>query len=150
MSGNNEDNIITLSKIERKKFVKFTDIFKKTDNFYSFNFIGGKEKAKQEKKNFENEGFYDTYEDLSNSSGPELFKLEKELANYIKFWHSTGKECIVDSSQSTQDDFSNEQNAQSNLLEDQYIKKNYSIIPFQLLDFVIGELEKKVFDIELL
>ena len=150
MNGNNEYNTLILSLIEKNKFAKFKDMFKKTDNFYSFNFIGGKEKAKHEKKNFENEDFYAKYEDLSNSSGPELFELEKELANYIKFWHSTGKECIVDSSQSTQDDFSNEQNAQSNLLEEQYIKKNYSIIPFQLLDFVIGELEKKVFDIELL
>ena len=110
MSGNNEDNIITLSKIERKKFVKFTDIFKKTDNFYSFNFIGGKEKAKHEKKNFDNESFYSKYEDLSNSSGPDLFELEKELAKYIKFWHSTGKEYIVESNQNnqiTQDDFFN-------------------------------------------
>ena len=153
MSGNNEDNIIALSKVERKKFVKFTDLFKKTDNFYSFNFIGGKEKAKHEKKNFDNESFYSKYEDLSNSSGPDLFELEKELAKYIKFWHSTGKEYIVESNQNnqiTQDDFFNEENVLSNILGDQYIKKNYSIIPFQLIDFVIGELEKKVFDIELL
>ena len=150
MSGNNEDTIIGLSRVERKKFVKFTDIFKKSDNFYSFNFMGGKEKAKHEKKNFDNESFYAKYEDLSNSSGPEVFELEKELAKYIKYWHSTGKEYIVDSTQFTQDDFFNEENVLSNLLGDQYIKKNYSIIPFQLIDFVIGELEKQVFDIELL
>ena len=147
--GNNEDNIITLSKVERKKLVKFMDTFKKTDNFYSFNFIGGKEKAKNEKKNFDNEGFYSKYDDLSNSSGPELFELEKELAKYIKYWHSTGKEYKVDP-KLFQDDFFNEENVLSNILGDQYIKKNYSIIPFQLIDFVIGELEKKVFDIELL
>ena len=150
MSGaNNEDNIISLSKVERKKLVKFMDTFKKTDNFYSFNFIGGKEKAKNEKKNFDNEGFYSKYDDLSNSSGPELFELEKELAKYIKYWHSTGKEYKVEP-KLFQDDFFNEENVLSNILGDQYIKKNYSIIPFQLIDFVIGELEKKVFDIELL
>ena len=148
--GNNEDNIITLSKIEWKKLIKFIDLFRKTDNFYSFNFLGGKEKAKNEKKNFDNEGFYSKYEDLSNSSGPEVFELEKELAKYIKYWHSTGKEYNVDTKNLKQDDFFNEENVLSNILGDQYIKKNYSIIPFQLIEFIIGELEKKVFDIELL
>ena len=147
--GNNEVNIISLSKAERKKFIKFTDTFKKTDNFYSFNYIGGKEKGKSEKKNFDNEDFYGKYEELSNSSGPEVFELEKELAKYVKLWHSTGKEYIVES-KIYQDDFFNEENVLSNILGDQYIKKNYSIIPFQLIEYIISELEKKVFDIELL
>ena len=53
-SGNTEDNnnIISLSRLERKKLVKFMDTFKKSDNYYSFNFIGGKEKPKNEKKKF--------------------------------------------------------------------------------------------------
>ena len=150
-SGNTEDNnnIISLSRLERKKLVKFMDTFKKSDNYYSFNFIGGKEKPKNEKKNFDNEGFYSKYEELSNSSGPDVFELEKELAKYIKYWHSTGKEYKVEP-KLFQDDFFNEENVLSNILGDQYIKKNYSIIPFQLIEFIIGELEKKVFDIELL
>ena len=148
--GNNEnDNIIALSRTEKKMFAKFMIQFKQTDNFYSFNYIGGKEKAKHEKKNFDNESFYSKYEELSNSSGPELFELEKELAKYIKFWHSTGKEYLVDPKMN-QDDFFNEENVSSNILGDQYIKKNYSIVPFQLIEFIITELEKKVFDIELL
>ena len=133
MNENNEDNIISLSKVERKKLVKFMDLFKKTDNFYSLYFNGEKEKGKNEKKNFDNESFYSKYEDLSNSSGPDLFELEKELAKYIKFWHSTGKEYIINPKEIFQDDFFNEENVLSNLLGDQYIKKNYSIIPFQIL-----------------
>ena len=151
MSGaNNEDNIMTLSKFEKKKLMKFMDLFKKSDNFYSLYFMQGKEKPKNEKKNFDNEGFYSKYEDLSNSSGPDVFELEKELAKYIKYWHSTGKEYKVDTKALCQDDFFNEENVISNILGDQYIKKNYSIMPFQLIEFIIGELEKKVFDIELL
>ena len=149
MSGNNNEvNIISLSKIESKKLSTFIDSFRKPDNFYSFNFNTGKEKGKSEKKNLDNEDFYNKYEELSKSSGPELFELEKELAKYVKFWHSTGKEYTVE--KLNQDDFFNEENVLLNILGDQYIKKNYSIIPFQLIDFVITELEKKVFDIELL
>ena len=46
--------------------------------------------------------------------------------------------------------FFNEEYVLSNILKDKYIKKEYSIVPFQLIDYVIGELEKRVFDIELL
>ena len=145
----NVDNIISLSKAESKKFIKFRDLLKKPDNFYSINFIGGKEKAKNEKRNLENEEFYDKYEYLSNFSGPEHFELEKELAKFIKFWHSKDIEYIVEP-KLFQDDFFNEENVLSNILKDKYIKNNYSIIPFQLIDFVISELEKRVFDIELL
>ena len=143
------DNIITLSKTESKKFSKFRDLLKKPDNFYSLNFMGGKERAKSDKKNLENDEFYDKYEYLSNFSGPEPFELEKELAKFIKFWHSKDEEYKVEKN-FHQDDFFNEENVLSNILKDKYIKKNYSIVPFQLIDYVIGELEKRVFDIELL
>ena len=143
------DDIIALSKTESKKFLKFRDLFKKPDNFYSLNFMGGKEKAKNDKKNLENDEFYDKYEYLSNFSGPEPFELEKELAKFIKFWHSKDEEYKVEKN-FHQDDFFNEENVLSNILKDKYIKKNYSIVPFQLIDYVIGELEKRVFDIELL
>ena len=150
-SGNTEDNIIALSRVERKKLLKFMDLFKKTDNHYSFYYglSGAREKPKYESTNYDNEEFYRKYEDLSNSSGPDVFELEKELAKYIKFWHSTGKEYRVEP-KLYQDDFFNEENVLSNILGDQYIKKNYSIIPFQLIDVIISELEKKVFEIELL
>ena len=143
------DNIITLSKTESKKFSKFRDLLKKPDNFYSLNFMGGKERAKSDKKNLENDEFYDKYEYLSNFSGPEPFELEKELAKFIKFWHSKDVEYKIEN-KLHQDDFFNEENVLSNILKDKYIKKNYSIVPFQLIDYVIGELEKRVFDIELL
>ena len=143
------DDIINLSKTESKKFSKFRDLFKKPDNFYSLNFMGGKEKAKNDKKNLENDEFYEKYEYLSNFSGPEPFELEKELAKFIKFWHSKDVEYKLEK-EIHQDDFFNEENVQTNILKDKYIKKNYSIVPFQLIDYVIGELEKRVFDIELL
>ena len=146
--GDNE-NIISLSKIEYKKFTKFRDLLKKPDNFYSLNFISGKERAKNDKKNLENEEFYEKYEHLSNCSGPEQFELEMELAKLIKFWHSKDVEYSI-TNKINQDDFFNEENVLSNILKDKYIKKNYSIIPFQLIDYVITELEKRVFDIELL
>ena len=141
-------NIISLSKTESKKFKRFRELSKKADNFYSFNLINGKERAKNDKKNIENESFYDKYEHLSNYSGPDVFELEKELAKYVKFWHSENLVYKVD--KLFQDDFFNEENVLSNVLKNKYIKKNYSIVPFQLIDYVIGELEKKVFDIELL
>ena len=78
-------NIISLSKAESKKFKRFRELSKKADNFYSFNLINGKERAKNDKKNIENESFYDKYEHLSNYSGPDVFELEKELAKYVKF-----------------------------------------------------------------
>ena len=143
------ENIITLSKEESKKFTKFRELLKKPDNFYSLNFIGGKERAKNDKANIENEEFYEKYEHLSNFSGPEQFELEKELAKFIKFWHSKDIEYKVEP-KIHQDDFFNEEYVLSNILKDKYIKKNYSIVPFQLLDYVIGELEKRVFDIEML
>ena len=77
------ENIISLSKDETKKFIKFRELLKKPDNFYSLNFLGGKEKAKNDKKNLENDEFYEKYEHLSNFSGPEQIELEKELAKYI-------------------------------------------------------------------
>ena len=147
--GDNSENIINLSKTEHKKFVKFRDLFKKPDNFYSLNFISGKERPKNDKKNLENEEFYEKYEHLSNCSGPEQFELEMELAKYIKFWHSKKVEYSI-GKKINQDDFFNEENVLSNILKDKYIKNNYSIIPFQLIDYIITELEKRVFDIELL
>ena len=142
-------NIISLSKDESKKFKIFHDLLKKPDNYYSLFPNQGKEKPKNEKKNLDNLDFYDKYEHLSNCSGPEQFELEKELAKYIKFWHSKDIDYIVEPGL-TQDDFFNEENVISNILKDKYIKKNYSIVPFQLIEYVIGELEKRVFDIELL
>ena len=111
MSGaNTQDNIIALSRFERKELLKFMNFFKKTDNQYSLylNINETKEKPKYEKKNYSHEGFYNKYEDLSNSSGPDIFELEKELAKYIKFWHSTGKEYKVEP-KLYQDDFFNEE-----------------------------------------
>ena len=145
----NSENIISLSKTESKKFLKFRELLKKTDNFYSLNFLGGKEKAKNERKNLENLEFYEKYEHLSNFSGPEQFELEKELAKFVKFWHSNDIEYKIEQ-RILQDDFFNEENVLTNILKDKYIKNKYSIVPFQLIDFVIGELEKRVFDIELL
>ena len=142
-------NIITLSKSESKKFKSFHDLLKKPDNFYSLFPNLSKDKPKNEKKNLDSLEFYEKYEHLSNCSGPEPFELEKELAKYIKFWHSKDIDYIVEPGL-TQDDFFNEENVKSNILKDKYIKKNYSIIPFQLIEYVIGELEKRVFDIELL
>ena len=69
---------------------------------------------------------------------------EKELAKFIKFWHSKDIEYKVEP-KIHQDDFFNEEYVLSNILKDKYIKKNYSIVPFQLIDYVIGELEKRVF-----
>ena len=143
------NNIITLSKLESKKFKSFHDLLKKPDNYYSLFPNLSKDKPKNEKKNLDSLEFYEKYEHLSNCSGPEPFELEKELAKYIKFWHSKDIDYIVETDM-TQDDFFNEENVKSNILKDKYIKKNYSIIPFQLIEYVIGELEKRVFDIELL
>ena len=142
-------SIIALSKLESKKFKIFHDLLKKPDNFYSLFPNQSKDKPKNEKKNLDSLEFYDKYEHLSAFSGPEQFELEKELAKYIKFWHSKDIDYIVEPGL-TQDDFFNEENVISNILKDKYIKKNYSIIPFQLIEYVIGELEKRVFDIELL
>ena len=149
----NNDDIISLSKDEYVEFNKFRDLLKKPDNYYSLYFIGsGREKPKNDKKNLDSDGFYSKYEKLSGCSGPDQFELERELAKYIKFWHSKDVEYQLDykNDKITQDDFFNEENVLSNILKDKYIKKNYSIIPFQLIDHVIGELEKRVFDIELL
>ena len=50
MSGNNEDNIIALSKLERKKLVKFMDLFKKQIIFILFIIMEGKKKQNMKKK----------------------------------------------------------------------------------------------------
>ena len=155
--NNNKENILTKSKKEWDDFGTFTTSYKQSENLYSFNFSGGgKEKPKNINNNLDDKGFYEKYNILSATSGPDPFELEKELANHIKLWHSIKKEYKVESGSSGsgsglyQDDFFNEEYVLSNILGDQYIQKNYSIITFQLLDFVITELEKKVFDIELL
>ena len=109
---NPDDDIISLSKNERKNLLKFIELFKKQDNYYSFNFIGSKEKPKHDIKQFEKEDFYTKYINLSNSSGPDVFELEKELANYIKNWHSIDKEYKVDPNV-FQDYFFNEENVKS-------------------------------------
>ena len=114
-------NIITLSKSESKKFKSFHDLLKKPDNFYSLFPNLSKDKPKNEKKNLDSLEFYEKYEHLSNCSGPEPFELEKELAKYIKFWHSKDIDYIVEPGL-TQDDFFNEENVKSNILKDKYIK----------------------------
>jgi hypothetical protein len=153
--NNNKENILSKSKKEWEDFGNFTTLFKQNENPYSLSFAGGgKEKPKNTNNNLDDKGFYEKYSILSATSGPDPFELEKELANHIKLWHSIKKEYKVESGSSGsglyQDDFFNEEYVLSNILGDQYIQKNYSIITFQLLDLVITELEKKVFDIELL
>ena len=153
MSGNNkEDNIINLSIKEKGDLDIFHDLFTKRTNPYSFHYsynYGERERGKNNDKDLDNKSFYQKYNAYCDSGGQKMFELEKELAKYIKDWHSTGNEYKVEQ-KLNQDDFFNEENVLSNILGDQYIKKEYSIIPFELINLVIGETEKKVFDNELL
>ena len=108
----NNDDIISLSKDEYVEFNKFRDLLKKPDNYYSLYFIVcGREKPKNDKKNLDSDGFYSKYEKLSGCSGPDQFELERELAKYIKFWHSKDVEYQLDykNDKITQDDFFNEE-----------------------------------------
>ena len=142
------DSFLTSIK-EYKEYKEFTDYIKniqKIGHNYSFsvspnNKHTGHSKI-DEKKEIRN--FYEKYFDLSNQNLTQPFYLEKELAIQVKYWHSSYEEYkppIL-----TQDNYFNEENVLSHLLKDLYIKKNPSIVSYDLIDYIITNLEKRVFE----
>ena len=145
MSSKEPPDSLIASKIEYKDFCDFKQFTQKIGNNYSFNAIPNNtfyERKIDEKK--EKRSFYQKYFDLYNQNLSQPFYLEAELAKHVIFWHSTPydyKPPIL-----TQDNYFNEENVLSHLLKDTYIKKNPSVVPFALIDYIITYLEKKVFD----
>ena len=145
MSNKEPPDAIIASKLEYKDFGEFKRYTEKIGNNYSFyaipnnTFYEHKIEEKREKKNF-----YQKYAELYNQNLSQPFYLEAELAKHVVFWHSNPvdyKPPIL-----TQDNYFNEENVLSHLLKDTYIKKNPSVVPFKLIDYIITYLEKKVFE----
>ena len=148
MSGKEPPDAFLASIKEYKEYKDFTEYVKniqKMGHNYSFlaspNNKNNSERSKIDEKK-ERRNFYEKYLDLSSQNLP--FYLEKELAKQVKYWHSSYEEYkppIL-----TQDNYYNEENVLSHLLKDLYIKKNPSIISFDLIDYIITYLEKIVFE----
>ena len=145
MSNKELPDSLIASKIEYKDYFDFRQYTQKIGNNYSFYAIPNNtfyERKMDEKK--ERRGFYQKYFDLYNQNLSQPFYLEAELAKHVIFWHSNPydyKPPIL-----TQDNYFNEENVLSHLLKDTYIKKNPSVVPFALIDYIITFLEKKVFE----
>ena len=145
MSSKETSDSFNASRLEYKDFSEFVKNTQKIGNNYSFYSLPNntysehnKIDVKKEKRNF-----YQKYFDLSNQNS-QPFYLEEELAKQVKYWHSNHekyKQPIL-----TQDNYFNEENVLSHLLKDIYIKKNPSIVSFDLIDYIITYLEKRVFE----
>ena len=146
MSGKEPPDALIASRLEYKdyvEFVKHTDKIGHNFSFYpspnnTFS-VHTKPEIKKEKRNF-----YEKYFDLSDQNLAHPFYLEEELAKQVKYWHSNHenyKQPIL-----TQDNYFNEENVLSHLLKDIYIKRNPSVVTFDLIDYVITYLEKRVFE----
>ena len=145
MSSKETSDSFNASRLEYKDFSEFVKNTQKIGNNYSFYSLPNntysehnKIDVKKEKRNF-----YQKYFDLSNQNS-QPFYLEEELAKQVKYWHSNYekyKQPIL-----TQDNYFNEENVLSHLLKDIYIKKNPSIVSFDLIDYIITYLEKRVFE----
>ena len=146
MSSQEPPDAYLASLLEYKDYIKFIKSTQKIGHNYSFYAISNNifyEQAKSEDKK-EKRNFYQKYFDLSNENLATPFYLEEELARQVKYWHSNYdnyKQPIL-----TQDNYFNEENVLSHILKDIYIKKNPSTISFDLVDYSISHLEKKVFE----
>ena len=146
MSSKETSDSFNASRLEYKDFSEFVKNTQKIGNNYSFYSLPNntysehnKIDVKKEKRNF-----YQKYFELFNQNSSQPFYLEQELAKQVKFWHSNNenyRQPIL-----TQDNYFNEENVLSHLLKDTYIKKEPSVIGFDLIDYVITYLEKRVFE----
>ena len=146
MSGKEPPDAYLASRKEYKEYTEYIKNTQKTGHNYSFlvspNNIYSERSKIDEKK--ERRNFYQKFLELTSQNLSHPFYLEEELAKHVKYWHSSYEEYkppIL-----TQDNYFNEENVLSHLLKDLYIKKNPSIISFDLIDYTITYLEKRVFE----
>ena len=146
MSNKEPPDALIATKLEYKDYADFVKFTQKIGNNYSFYTIPNStfyERTKADEKK-EKRDFYQKYFDLYNLNLSQPFYIESELAIHVKYWHSNQvdyKPQIL-----TQDNYFNEENVLSHILKDTYIKKNPSVVPFDLIDYIITYLEKKVFE----
>ena len=131
------------------EYIKNTHKIGHNQSFYILSNNISSERSKVDEKK-ERRNFYQKYFDSFSQNFSQPFYLEEELAKQVKYWHSNYYEDYVDDNNKqqplTQDNFFNEENVLSHLLKDIYIKKNPSVVTFDLLDYTITYLEKRVFE----
>ena len=136
------------SRKEYKDFCEYIKNTQKIGHRYSFyalpNNISISHSKIDEKKDRRN--FYQKYFDLSSQNLTQPFYLEEELARQVKYWHSNYENYNSKQPILTQDNYFNEENVLSHLLKDIYIKRNSSVVTFDLIDYTITYLEKRVFE----
>ena len=91
--------------------------------------------------------FYDKYKD-TNIRKEGTFHLEEELTKHIKNWIRTRTDYSLTNNK--RDEFYNEEYVNDILFESKYFNTSYSIVNFELIQFTIEHLEKKMFDYILL
>ena len=144
MSSKEPPDAFLASIKEYKDFSDFTNNIQKLGhNYYIFPNNNFAERSEMYEKK-EKSNFYKKFFELASQNFTQPFYLEEELAKHVKYWH-----CNINNYKPpllTQDNYFNEENVLSHLLKDTYIKKNPSIVSFDLIDFIIEYLEKKVFE----
>lgn len=118
-----------------------------TNNYLSFyperKYVNDSDKAKEIREDIP---FYEKYKEI-NTKNEGVFNLEEELVKKVKQWLRSSTEY---SFSNKRDELYNEEYVREVLFEKKYINQVYSIVNFDLIFFVIEQLEKKMFDYVLL
>ena len=146
MSNSIEKDTYISSLEEFQLFHSFMKLTQDNSGNWSFksnpNIIyAGSSKTEEKMENFD---FYKKYNYLFTENKALPFYLEDELAKHVKYWHSTNVEFQLPVL--SLDNFFNEENVKSRLLKETYVKKNPPIVSYYLIDYLIKNLEEKVFD----
>jgi len=144
MNNKSGENVFIMSKNLFLSLEEFKRESVNPNNHLSFNPIN-KGKYENPKNIKSNKDFFQKYHELSNIEDT-VFYLEEELVNYLKDMLKTNINYNFEKTKIYQDDFFNEEYVEKNILGNTYIKNIYSVTTYDLIYFIINQLEKQMFD----